>query len=159
MEGYTVSCIQGLTLSEANYDAKRFGRLQQIITAHMEELLIIQGSVGNHPSSLCSTFDKIMTHVRGLESLRISSGQYGSLRTYSCHNVKLLHVKLTRKHGTLRSYCKLLSKKWMPGKCEGTLVNPGNHPKRTLTNSNLTTNSIVTIYVLALESHVSIDTT
>ena len=85
MEGHAVSCIQGLTLSEANYDAERFGRPQQIITAHMEELLRIQGSVGNHPSSLCSTFDKIMAHVCGLESLGISSGQYGSLRTYSCH--------------------------------------------------------------------------
>ena len=30
-----------------------------------------------------------MAHVHGLESLRISSGQYGSLRTYSCHNVKI----------------------------------------------------------------------
>ena len=84
MEGSAASCIQGLTLSEANYDAaitmmqERFGRPQQIITAHMEELLRI-GSTGDRPSSLRSTFDKIMVHVRGLGSLGIGSEQYGSL--------------------------------------------------------------------------------
>ena len=71
MEGSAASCIQGLTLSESNYDAaitmlqERFGRPQQIITAHKEELLRI-GSTGDCPSSLRSTFDKIMVHVRGL---------------------------------------------------------------------------------------------
>ena len=43
MEGSAASCIQGLTLSKANYDTvitmlqERFGRPQQIITAHMED--------------------------------------------------------------------------------------------------------------------------
>ena len=65
MEGSAASCIQGLTLSEANYDAamtmlqERFGRPQQIITADMEELLRI-GSTGDCPTSLGSTFDKIV---------------------------------------------------------------------------------------------------
>ena len=82
MEGSAASCTQGLT--EANYDAaitmlqERFSRLQQIITAHMEELLRID-SIGDRPSSLRSIFDKIMVHVRGLGSLGIGSEQYGSL--------------------------------------------------------------------------------
>ena len=85
LDGNASGCIQGLTLSEANYDAaitklqERFGRSQQIVTAHMEELLRIQGSVGDRPSSLRSTLDKIMVHVCGLESLGIRSSQYGSL--------------------------------------------------------------------------------
>ena len=84
VEGPASGCIQGLTLSEANYDAniamlqERFGRPQQIITAHMEELLKIQGSVGDRPSSLRFTLDKIV-HVHGLESLGIRWSQYGSL--------------------------------------------------------------------------------
>ena len=81
MEGSAASCIQGLTLSKANYDTaitmlqERFGRPQHIITAHMQELLRI-GFTGDHPSSLRSTFDKlkIMVHVRGLGSLGIGSG-------------------------------------------------------------------------------------
>ena len=60
---------------------ERFGSPQQIITAHVEELLKIKGSVGDCPSSLHSTFDKIMVHVCGLESLGIRLSQYGSLLT------------------------------------------------------------------------------
>ena len=77
MEGSAASCIQGLTLSEANYDAA-ITMPQQIISAHMEELLRI-GFTGDRPSSLRSTLDKIMVHVRGLGSLGIGSEQYGSL--------------------------------------------------------------------------------
>ena len=72
-------------LSEGNYDAaiamlqERFGRSQQIITAHMDELLRIQGYVGDCPSLLHSIFHKIIVQVRGLESLGIQSAQYGSL--------------------------------------------------------------------------------
>ena len=53
LEGPASSRIQGLTLSEANYGAtitmlqERFSRPQQIITAHLEELLTVQGSIGN----------------------------------------------------------------------------------------------------------------
>lgn len=45
LEGTTSKTIQGLTLSEANYDAaitmlkERFGNPQQIISSHMEGLL------------------------------------------------------------------------------------------------------------------------
>ena len=47
MEGTAASTIQGLSLSEANYDSAlellkgRFGKPQQIISAHMDELLKI----------------------------------------------------------------------------------------------------------------------
>ncbi len=76
---------QGLTLTGANYDAAieilrdRFGQPQQIITAHMDELLKIPASTGDRLSSLRFIYDKISVHVRALDSLGVSSDQYGSL--------------------------------------------------------------------------------
>ena len=45
LEGQAVRAIQGITLSESNYQAaveilhERFGKTQQIISSHMDELL------------------------------------------------------------------------------------------------------------------------
>ena len=58
---------------------KRFGKPQQIMTAHMDKLLRIQGYIGDRPSLLRSIFNKIMVQVCGLESFGIQSAQYGSL--------------------------------------------------------------------------------
>ena len=85
LEGTAASAIQGLTLSEANYDSAlellkgRFGNPQQIICAHMDELLKIPACTNEHPASLQLVYDKINVHIRGLSSLGIESEQYGSL--------------------------------------------------------------------------------
>lgn len=85
LEGTALRAIQGLTLTEANYDAAveilrdRFGQPQQIITAHMDEVQKIPASTGDRPSSLRFIYDKISVHVRTLASLGVSSDQYGSL--------------------------------------------------------------------------------
>ena len=85
LEGIALRAIQGLTLTGANYDAAieilqdRFGQPQQIITAHMDELLKIPASSGDRLSSLRFVYDKISVHVRALASLGVSSDQYGSL--------------------------------------------------------------------------------
>ena len=85
LEGTALRAIQELTLTEANYDAAveilqvRFGQPQQIIAAHMYELLKIPASTGDRPSSLRFIYDKINVHVRALASLVVSSHQYGSL--------------------------------------------------------------------------------
>ena len=85
LEGTAFKTIQGLALTESNYDAAvsmlkdRFGNPQQIISAHMEGLLKVANCTGHRPASLCGVFDKIMVHVRGLEALGITSEQYGSL--------------------------------------------------------------------------------
>ena len=87
LEGSAKRAIQGLTLSDANYDSaieilqQRFGRQQQIISAHMEEILKIQPSTSDSPSSLRFVYDKLNVHVRGLKSLGVSAEQYGSLLT------------------------------------------------------------------------------
>ena len=85
LEGPALRAIQGLTLSNANYDAAidilkdRFGQPQQIVSAHMDEILKIQACNGERLSSLRYVYDKISVHVRGLASIGVSSEQYGSL--------------------------------------------------------------------------------
>ena len=87
LEGNAKRAIQGLTLSDANYDSaieilqQRFGRQQQIISAHMEEILKIPPSHNDSPASLRLVYDRLNVHVRGLHSLGVSTEQYGSLLT------------------------------------------------------------------------------
>lgn len=56
--------IQGLTLSNANYDSaieilqQCFGRQEQITSARMEEILKILPSNKDSPSSLSSVYDR-----------------------------------------------------------------------------------------------------
>ena len=56
-----------------------FGRPQQIVAAHMDEILKIQACTSDKLSALRYVYDKISVHVRGLASSGISSEQYGSL--------------------------------------------------------------------------------
>ena len=85
LEGTALRAVQGLTLTNVNYDNAieilhdRFGRPQQVIAAHMDEILKIQTCNGEKLSSLRYIYDKICVHVRSLASLGVSSQQYGSL--------------------------------------------------------------------------------
>ena len=85
LEGNAARSIKGLTLTSANYDAaieilqERFGKTQQIIAAHMDQILQIPACTKGRPGQLRFAFDKISVHVRGLASLGIAAEQYGSL--------------------------------------------------------------------------------
>jgi hypothetical protein len=85
LEGSAARSVQRLTLTEANYDAavaileERFGRPQQIITAHMDEFLKLQPCSSERSPSIRFVYDKIRVHVRGLDSLGVTPDQYGSL--------------------------------------------------------------------------------
>ena len=85
LEGQASRAIQGLTLSESNYQAavellhQRFGNPQHIISTHMDELLKIPACTGEKASQLRFLYDKISINVRGLEALGVNSSQYGSL--------------------------------------------------------------------------------
>ena len=85
LEVPALRAIQGLTFTNANYESAiqifkdRFGRPQQIVAAHMDEILKIQACTSDKLSALRYVYDKISVHVRGLASLGISSEQYGSL--------------------------------------------------------------------------------
>ena len=84
LEGQTARAIQGLTLSETNYQAavdilqERSGKTQQIISAHMDELLKLPTSTWDKPGQLRIIYDKIKINVRGLESLGVKAEQDGS---------------------------------------------------------------------------------
>ena len=85
MEGPAASTILGLTLTEANYSAavallkERYGKKQQIISAHMEELLNLPSCTGDKAIQIRLVYDKISVNVRGLEALGVGQEQYGSL--------------------------------------------------------------------------------
>ena len=85
LDGQAAHAIKGLTLTEANYDSavellqQRFGKPQQIITAHMDELIKIPNCTCERPHSLRSVYDQITVHTRGLSAMGINSDRYGSL--------------------------------------------------------------------------------
>jgi hypothetical protein len=85
LEGRALRAVQGLTVSGDNYQEaieilqQRFGKSQQIISAHMDEFMKIPACTVDKPSQLRYIYDKISVHVRGLASLGVNSKQYGSL--------------------------------------------------------------------------------
>ena len=85
LEGPAARAIAGLTLTASNYEnavgilQDRFGKTQQIITTHMDELIKITPCHNDRPTSLRYVFDQISVHTRGLASLGVSPEQYGSL--------------------------------------------------------------------------------
>ena len=84
MEGPAYKSLEGLQIIEENYQnamdilKERYGKPQHILSVHMQELLSLQN---DRKTELRTIYDKIMVHVRGLESLGISSEKYGSLLT------------------------------------------------------------------------------
>ena len=85
LEGPAYRCIQGLPITASNYEGaiellqQRFGKPQQVISAHMEELLKLPACTNDKPSSLRYIFDKVNVHIRGLASMGVASKDYGSL--------------------------------------------------------------------------------
>ena len=85
IEGPAARAIQGLTLTNGNYQTavkileERFGKRQQIVSAHIDELLKIPSCTNDKVHSLRLVYDKISVHTRGLATLGISADQYGSL--------------------------------------------------------------------------------
>ena len=84
VEGPAARAIQGLALSAANYETAveilqtRFGKTQQIISAHMDDLLKLPVCTEDKSSQLRLIYDRVFANVRGLESLDINATQYGS---------------------------------------------------------------------------------
>ena len=86
LEGPASRAVRGLSLTEANYNYvieilhEIFGRTQQIISAHMEELLKLPSfSTSERSNSLRFVYDKISVHIRGLSTLGFAPDQYGGL--------------------------------------------------------------------------------
>ena len=85
LEGPAAHCIEGLTLTEANYESavdllkQRYGKPQQIIAAHVDELLKIPNCTTDKPQMLMLVYDQLNVHIRGLAALSVNPEQYGSL--------------------------------------------------------------------------------
>ncbi|XP_028409239.1 uncharacterized protein LOC114531823 [Dendronephthya gigantea] len=85
LEGQALRSIKGLAITEDNYQAaldilqERYGNSQQIISAHMDDLLKLQPCSGEKASQLRYIYDKVSVNVRALEALGVHSDQYGSL--------------------------------------------------------------------------------
>ncbi|CAB4040850.1 PREDICTED: uncharacterized protein LOC107340613, partial [Paramuricea clavata] len=86
LKGPAALTIAGLQLSAENYDTavkllqERFGNKQVIISGHMDSLLKITSlNVSNDVKKLRQMYDKVETHVRGLQALEVPTESYGSL--------------------------------------------------------------------------------
>ena len=70
LEGSTARCIQGLPITEHNYDnavellQEPFGKPQFMVAAHMDELIKIPVA-SDKPGPLRFIFDKVNVHTRG----------------------------------------------------------------------------------------------
>ena len=74
---------------------ERFRKPQHNISVNMEELIKIPLCSGDRPAALRFVYDKINVNIRGLASMGIDYGQYGSL---------LIPVTMTKLPKDLRLY-------------------------------------------------------
>ena len=88
LTGTVHSTIAGLALTSANYEKavgllkQRFGNRQIVISSHMEVLTKLPKVESiSEVKKLQSLYDTVESHVRGLESMEISSEMYGCFLT------------------------------------------------------------------------------
>ena len=80
-----ISQVDKFNLTASNYEntvrilQDRFGKTQQIITTHLDELIKITPCHNDRPTSLRYVFDQISVHTGGQASLGVFPEQYGSL--------------------------------------------------------------------------------
>lgn len=85
LEGEAKVCVQGLSLTSANYKAAcdllkdRYGRPERIVFHHVQALLNggvpLKSKGSKYVSRLWSMRDEFMTHIRSLEALGVSGKQ------------------------------------------------------------------------------------
>lgn len=86
LKGDALSAINGLALTEANYDTarnileNRFGKKERIVFSHLQQLLNLS-ITGRSTSDLWTLYDKLQTHVRSLETMGITGDKYGVILT------------------------------------------------------------------------------
>ena len=86
LKGEALSAINGLALTDANYETarsilqQRFGRKERIVFAHIQQLLNLS-CPGHSTADLWSLYDKLQTHIRSLDALGVSGDTYGVILT------------------------------------------------------------------------------
>ncbi len=85
LEGAAYKALQALDILDSNYGhakdilKSRFGNTQEIISTHMPALLNLRCKPTNKVVHLRELYDTLNAQIRGLESLGITSKEYGSL--------------------------------------------------------------------------------
>ena len=84
LTGIAQSVVTVLALTSANYEKtvellkRRFGNRQVVISSHMEALTKVPKVAStSEVKRLRSLYDTVESHVRGLESMKISTEMYG----------------------------------------------------------------------------------
>ena len=84
--GEAALCISGFSISAANYNSavellkSRFGDPRIIINHHMDSLVNLQPvKTENDIKSLRFLYDKVMSHIRALEALKVETSIYSQL--------------------------------------------------------------------------------
>ena len=77
--GFGSGSGSGFRIPDSCFSIRPFGKPQNIISKHMDEMFKIPGCVNDNASQLRLAYDKISVNIKGLESLGVSSNQYGSL--------------------------------------------------------------------------------
>ena len=89
LKGEALSAINGLALTEANYETargllqQRFGRKLREVFSHIQELLNLSVS-GKTTVDFWVVYDELQMHIRGLETLNITGAEYGVILIPSC---------------------------------------------------------------------------
>ena len=157
VEGPAARSIKGLTLTEANYESavdllkQRYGKPQQIIAAHMDELLKIPNCTTDKPQMLRLVYDQLNVHIRGLAALSVNPEQYGSLLIPMITSKLLGDVQLRKaremkdevwKIGDLLGVIK--QEVEVREACEGTKLKPHLRPNTTPNTNHSTAGTFVT---------------
>ena len=84
--GEAARCIEGLTLSEVNYNEaitllkNRFGNRKLVISRHMDALLDLERiNSSTMVKELRALFDKVMVNIRALRAYEITPEQFGPM--------------------------------------------------------------------------------
>lgn len=95
LAGDALKCVSGFSLTEANYKLvldllkERFGKPENIIFLHVQELISLSIPQGvPKAQALRALEDKLLTHIRCLESLGIDGDQYGVILTPLIKTIK-----------------------------------------------------------------------
>ena len=85
--GEASDSIKGLALTDKNYEIAcdlwedRFGRKEQIVFAHIQDLMNLSVPSKYNVSSLRKVEDELLSHVRSLETYNITGDTYGVILT------------------------------------------------------------------------------
>ena len=116
LAGDALGSIAGLTLTKENYKSAmellsdRYGKKDVIISSHMNSLMkLLQSGEMDNTKKLRRAYDRIIAHVRSLQSLGVESEHFGALlvSVISNHLPEEIKVIIHRKYDGSADFFKL----------------------------------------------------